>query len=93
MRRRISIRPNVFLINYTYTIPKLTSNKALGRGDQRLDHRRADRGAERPALQHLRLFGLGGELYFGTDVEIANPIVPLKPGVTAGQANCRAPPA
>ena len=27
-----------------------------------------------------------GSLYFGTDVEISNPILPLKPGVTAGQA-------
>ena len=30
--------------------------------------------------------GSVGSLYYGTDVEIANPIVPLKPGITAQQA-------
>ena len=30
--------------------------------------------------------GSVGSLYFGSDIEIANPIVPLKPGVTAPQA-------
>ena len=54
-------RPNVFLINYSYTIPKVTSNKASRLRHQRLDHRRTDRGAERRTLQRLRLFGFGGK--------------------------------
>ena len=52
---------HVFLINYSYQIPKVTSNKATGLLAERLDHRRPDRGAERPALQRLRLFRFGGQ--------------------------------
>ena len=79
-------RPNVFLINYTYTIPKLTSNKALGAaingwiiGGQTV----AQSGEPYSFYDYS---GSVGSLYFGTDVEISNPILPLKPGVTAGQA-------
>ncbi len=79
-------RPNVFLINYTYTIPKLTSNKALGTvingwiiGGQTV----AQSGEPYSVYDYS---GSVGSLYFGTDVEISNPILPLKPGVTAGQA-------
>ncbi len=79
-------RPNVFLINYTYTIPNLTSNKALGAaingwiiGGQTV----AQSGEPYSVYDYS---GSVGSLYFGTDVEISNPILPLKPGVTAGQA-------
>jgi len=79
-------RPNVFLINYTYTIPKLTSNKALGAaingwiiGGQTV----AQSGEPYSMYDYS---GSVGSLYFGTDIEISNPILPLKPGVTAGQA-------
>jgi hypothetical protein len=79
-------RPNVFLINYTYAIPKLTSNKALGAavngwiiGGQTV----AQSGEPYSVYDYS---GSVGSLYFGTDIEISNPIVPLKPGVTAGQA-------
>ncbi len=79
-------RPNVFLINYTYTIPKLTSSKALGAaingwiiGGQTV----AQSGEPYSFYDYS---GSVGSLYFGTDVEISNPILPLKPGVTAGQA-------
>jgi hypothetical protein len=79
-------RPNVFLINYTYTIPKLTSNRALGTaingwtiGGQTV----AQSGEPYSVYDYS---GSVGSLYFGTDIEISNPIVPLKPGVTAQQA-------
>jgi len=79
-------RPNVFLINYSYTIPKVTSNKALGAaingwtiGGQTV----AQSGEPYSVYDYS---GSVGSLYFGTDVEISNPILPLKPGVTAGQA-------
>ena len=79
-------RPNVFLINYTYTIPKLTSNKVLGAaingwiiGGQTV----AQSGEPYSMYDYS---GSVGSLYFGTDIEISNPILPLKPGVTAGQA-------
>jgi hypothetical protein len=79
-------RPNVFLINYSYTIPKLTANKGLGVlingwtiGGQTV----AQSGEPYSVYDYT---GSVGSLYFGTDIEISNPIVPLKPGVTAGQA-------
>jgi hypothetical protein len=79
-------RPNVFLINYSYTIPNVTSNKALGAlvngwiiGGQTV----AQSGEPYSVYDYS---GSVGSLYFGTDIEISNPILPLKPGVTAGQA-------
>jgi hypothetical protein len=79
-------RPNVFLINYSYTTPKLTSSKALGAaingwtlGGQTV----AQSGQPYSVYDYS---GSVGSLYFGTDIEISNPIVPLLPGVTARQA-------
>ena len=38
--------------------------------------------------------GSVGSLYFGTDIEISNPIVPLQPGRDlADRRRCREPPA
>jgi hypothetical protein len=77
---------HVFLINYSYTLPKATSNKALGYalngwtlGGQTV----AQSGQPYSVYDYS---GSVASLYFGTDVEIGNPIVPLKPGVTAKQA-------
>jgi hypothetical protein len=77
---------HVFLINYSYTIPKLTSSKALGAaingwtiGGQTV----AQSGQPYSVYDYS---GSVGSLYFGTDIEISNPIVPLAPGVTARQA-------
>jgi hypothetical protein len=77
---------HVFLINYTYMLPKVTSNKALGAfingwivGGQTI----AQSGEPYSIYDYT---GSVGSLYFGTDDEIGNPIVPLKPGVTVGQA-------
>ena len=77
---------HVFLINYTYQIPKLTSNKALGTlvngwiiGGQTI----AQSGQPYSIYDYS---GSVGSLYLGTSDYIGNPIVPLKPGVTVAQA-------
>jgi hypothetical protein len=77
---------HVFLINYSYTIPDLTKSKALGYavngwviGGQTV----AESGEPYSVYDFS---GSVGSLYFGTDDEIGNPIVPLKPGVTPSQA-------
>ncbi|MGO9230032.1 MAG: hypothetical protein ACLQKA_12610 [Bryobacteraceae bacterium] len=77
---------HVFLINYSYTLPKLTSNKSLGYvvngwtiGGQTV----AQSGQPYSVYDYS---GSVGSLYFGTDDEITNPIVPLAPGVTSKQA-------
>ncbi len=77
---------HVFLVNYSYTIPSFTNSKALGAlingwtlGGQTV----AQSGQPYSVYDYS---GSIGSLYFGTDDEIGNPIVPLKPGVTAQQA-------
>ncbi|HEX4809959.1 MAG TPA: carboxypeptidase regulatory-like domain-containing protein [Bryobacteraceae bacterium] len=77
---------HVFLINYSYTLPKLTSSRMLGAvvngwtiGGQTV----AESGQPYSVYDYS---GSVGSLYFGTDDEIGNPIVPLKSGVTAQQA-------
>jgi TonB dependent receptor-like, beta-barrel len=77
---------HVFLVNYSYTIPKLTSNRLAGAlinnwtiGGQTV----AQSGQPYSVYDYS---GSVGSLYYGTDDEITNPIVPLKPGVTAQQA-------
>jgi Carboxypeptidase regulatory-like domain len=77
---------HVFLINYSYTIPKVTTNKALGAlvngwiiGGQTV----AQSG------QPYSIYDFSGSVasqYLGTSDYIGNPIVPLKPGVTVAQA-------
>ncbi len=77
---------HVFLVNYSYTIPSATSNKLLGQfvngwtiGGQTV----AQSG------QPYSVYDFSGSvagLFYGTFDEITNPIVPLKPGVSAKQA-------
>ncbi len=77
---------HVFVLNYSYQIPKVTTSKTLGNfingwviGGQTV----AQSGQPYSVYDYS---GSVGSLYFGTDIEISNPIVPLKAGVTAGQA-------
>jgi len=77
---------HVFLVNYSYAIPKITSRKMLGGfingwiiGGQTV----AQSGQPYSVYDYS---GSVGSLYYGTDIYISNPIVPLKPGVTAKQA-------
>ena len=77
---------HVFLVNYSYTIPSLAKSKVLGElvngwviGGQTV----AQSGQPYSVYDYS---GSVGSLFFGTDDEIGNPIVPLAPGVTAAQA-------
>jgi hypothetical protein len=77
---------HVFLVNYSYQLPKVTQNKALGYvlngwmlGGQTV----AQSGQPYSVYDYS---GSVASLYFGTDDEITNPIVPLVSGVTAKQA-------
>jgi hypothetical protein len=77
---------HVFLINYSYTVPKMTSSKALGTlvngwiiGGQTV----AQSGQPYSIYDYS---GSVASMYLGTADYIGNPIVPLKPGVTASQA-------
>jgi hypothetical protein len=77
---------HVFLINYSYTIPSVTTNEALGHvvnGWIISGQTVAQSGQPYSVYDYS---GSVGSLYFGTDDEITNPIVPLMPGVTAKQA-------
>ena len=77
---------HVFLVNYSYEIPKLTSNKSMGYlvngwviGGQTV----AESGQPYSVYDFS---GSVGSLYLGTSDYIGNPIVPLVPGVSAKQA-------
>jgi flavin-binding protein dodecin len=77
---------HVFLINYSYTLPKVTSSQSLGYlvngwtiGGQTV----AQSGQPYSVYDYS---GSVAGLYYGTYDEIGNPIVPLAPGVTAKQA-------
>jgi hypothetical protein len=77
---------HVFLVNYSYTIPNLVKSHALGYmvngwviGGQTV----AESGQPYSVYDFS---GSVGSMYFGTSDYIGNPIVPLKPGVTPGQA-------
>jgi hypothetical protein len=77
---------HVFLINYSYTVPKLVKNEALGTvvngwviGGQTV----AQSGQPYSVYDYS---GSVASLYFGTSNYIGNPIVPLLPGVKPGQA-------
>jgi len=77
---------HVFLVNYSYTIPSFAQSKALTEvasgwiiGGQAV----AQSGQPYSVYDYS---GSVGSLYFGTDDEIGNPIVPLAPGITSKQA-------
>jgi hypothetical protein len=77
---------HVFLVNYSYTIPTLVDSRSLGYvvngwtiGGQTV----AQSGQPYSVYDYT---GSVASLYYGTDNEIGNPIVPLVPGVTASQA-------
>ncbi len=85
---------HVFLVNYSYTIPRLVESRGLGYlangwtiGGQTV----AQSGQPYSVYDYT---GSVASLYYGTDNEIGNPMVPLLPGVTAKQAakgaNCPA---
>lgn len=77
---------HVFLVNYTYAFPKATSNKMLGNviNGWVLSGQTVAQSGQPYSIYDYS--GSVGSLYFGTDIELANPIVPLIPGVTTKQA-------
>ena len=77
---------HVFLINYSYTIPKFAHNEVLGKvvnswviGGMTVAQSGQPYGV-------YDFSGSVGSLYFGTSDYIGNPNVPLAPGVTPKQA-------
>ncbi len=77
---------HVFLINYSYNVPKMTSSKGLGylvNGWTISGQTVAQSGQPYSVYDYS---GSVGSLYYGSDIYIAHPIIPLKPGVTAQQA-------
>ena len=77
---------HVFLVNYSYALPTLTQNHALGYaingwiiGGQTV----AESGQPYSVYDYS---GSVASLYYGTSDYITNPIVPLVPGVTPAQA-------
>lgn len=77
---------HVFLINYSYAVPQMTKNEAFGRvvNGWIISGQTVAQSGEPYSVYDYS--GSVGSLYFGTDDEITNPIVPLLPGVTAKQA-------
>src|SRR5580693_2081534 len=77
---------HVFLINYTYQIPKVTTNKGLGYllNDWIIGGQTVAQSGEPYSIYDFS--GSVASQYLGTSDYIGNPIVPLKPGVTAAQA-------
>ena len=78
---------HVLLINYSYTFPSLNTNskalKYLANGWTWGGQTVAQSGQPYSVYDYS---GSVGSLYFGTDDEIGNPIVPISPGVSYKQA-------
>ena len=79
-------RTHVFLVNYSYRVPKLTANKGLGTlingwilGGQTV----AESGEPFSVYDYS---GSVASIYYSSNAEIVNPIVPLGPGITAQEA-------
>jgi hypothetical protein len=77
---------HVFLINYSYTTPKFAHNEALGKvvNSWTLGGQTVAQSGQPYAVYDFS--GSVSGLYYGTSQYITNAIVPLKPGVTAAQA-------
>jgi hypothetical protein len=78
---------HVLLVNYSYTIPSLAKdNKALGYAVNGWTIGGMTVAQSGQPYSVYDYSGSVGSLYFGTDVYIENPIVPLAAGVTTKQA-------
>ena len=78
---------HVFIVNYSYTIPhKLGGNKIMNAllGDWTINGQTVAQSGMPYSVYDYS--GSVASLYYGGDVYIANPILPLKPGVTPRQA-------
>ncbi len=77
---------HVFLVNYSYTIPKLVQSKALGyvTNDWTIGGQTVAQSGQPYSVYDFS--GSVASLYYGTSNYIGNPIVPLAPGITPAQA-------
>jgi hypothetical protein len=77
---------HVFLVNYSYTLPKLVESKGLSylANDWTIGGQTVAQSGQPYSVYDYT--GSVASLYYGTDNEIGNPMVPLLPGVTAKQA-------
>ena len=79
-------RTHVFLVNYSYTVRTLTTDKKLG---QLLNGWTLGGQTVAQSGQPYSVYDYSGSvasLFYSSDAEIINPAVPLAPGVTAKQA-------
>lgn len=75
---------NVFIINYSYAIPhQLSDNKMVNNlfGDWTISGQTVAQSGMPYSVYDFS--GSVASLYYGADVYLANPILPIKPGVTA----------
>jgi hypothetical protein len=77
---------HVFLVNYSYTIPKFVENGALRylANDWTIGGQTVAQSGQPFSVYDFS--GSVASLYYGTSNYIGNPIVPLVPGVTPAQA-------
>ena len=79
-------QPHVALVNFTYQIPKLTTHKALS---SFIDGWSVSGQFVAQSGQPYSVYDYSGSvasIYYSTFDSITNPIVPLKPGISSGQA-------
>lgn len=77
---------HVFLINYSYTTPNIVKSEAVGKFVNGWTIGGVTVAQSGQPYSVYDYTGSVGSLFFGTDDEIGNPIVPLVPGVKPGQA-------
>ena len=79
-------RTHVFLVNFSYTTPQLNGSKAVNAalGGWTIGGQVVAQSGEPYSVYDYS--GSQGSLYFSSNDEITNPIIPLAPGVTAKQA-------
>ncbi len=77
---------HVFLVNYSYALPGLARDRLLGRAVDGWTLSGQTVAQSGQPYSPYDYSGSVGGLYYGTYDEMSNPVVPLKPGVTAAQA-------
>ncbi len=79
-------QPHVALVNFSYQLPRMTTNRALS---SIVDGWSVSGQFVAQSGQPYSVYDYSGSvasIYYSSFDEITNPIVPLKPGVTSGQA-------
>jgi hypothetical protein len=79
-------RTHVFLVNFTYVVPKFKAGRTLNAAVAGWSIGGQITAESGQPYSVYDFSGSQGSLYFSSEDEITNPIVPLAPGVTAKQA-------